>query len=244
MISNDFLMNELRAIVTALQTQEIPLIIGGGYGLFLKAEYIRQRRIRTRLSPPPPARATADIDIFLGTEVISDESKTTEIREALNRLGYLPVDTAKFYQFYKNIEYSGSNRAIKFDFLAAPVKGEYAAKVKIDKRRIRPRSGEGFHAHTTPEALTKNYGKYHAFDVYTTWAMMTEGEWGEAIKICTRYAKDSQVIKAKEIVNRLFNSHLAIGVIRIKEHARDVSIEFDESTTAEFLADLKEIISG
>jgi hypothetical protein len=52
------------------------------------------------------------------------------------------------------MEYAGLPRGVKIDLLAAPVSGDKKATVRQDRRRIRPRAGEGLHAHTTPEALT------------------------------------------------------------------------------------------
>jgi hypothetical protein len=78
------------------------------------------------------------------------------IRHALDELDYSPVPGAEFYQFFREIEVGGVRRNLKFDFLAAPIVGEQAHKVKADVRRIRPRgtTDTPMHAHTTPEALT------------------------------------------------------------------------------------------
>lgn len=153
-MTNDPLRDELRRLARSLEGQGIKLIVGGGYGLLLRAEYVRRSGVRTRFAELPGARSTNDIDIFLGAEIIVDGAKTTLIREALDELGYVPVESAKFYQFVRPIEYAGLPRGVKIDFLAAPVEGEGAAKVKSDARRIRPRAAKGLHAHTTPEALT------------------------------------------------------------------------------------------
>ncbi len=153
-MTNDPLRDELNRLARRLEAQGIKLIVGGGYGLLLRAEYVRRSGVRTRFVELPGARSTNDIDIFLGAEIIVDGSKTTLIRKALDELGYMPVESAKFYQFVRQVEYRGLPRSVKIDFLAAPVEGEGAARVKSDVRRIRPREAKGLHAHTTPEALT------------------------------------------------------------------------------------------
>lgn len=163
-MTNDPLRDELRRLARRLEAQGIKLIVGGGYGLLLRAEYVRRSGVRTRFAELPGARSTNDIDIFLGAEIIVDGRKTTLIREALNELGYVPVESAKFYQFVREVAYRGLPRGVKIDFLAAPVEGEGAAKVKSDVRRIRPREAKGFHAHITPEALTVE-DQLLAFDI-------------------------------------------------------------------------------
>lgn len=150
----DPLREELRKLARALEPHGIRLIVGGGYGLLLRAEQIRLSGARTRFAELPGARSTNDIDIFLGAEVITDAAKTTLIRAALDALGYEPIEGAKYYQFVLPVVYAGLPRGVKIDLLAAPVSGEKKAAVRQDSRRVRPRSGEGLHAHITPEALT------------------------------------------------------------------------------------------
>ena len=133
------LLDQLRQFADTLAEKNISLIIGGGYGLLLKAKHIQRTGARTRLEQIPIARSTGDIDVFLTTEVIIDKNKMTAIRQALDELGYSPVPGAEYYQFYREVEIAGVPRNLKFDFLAAPITGEQAKKVKADVRRIRPR---------------------------------------------------------------------------------------------------------
>lgn len=153
-MTNDPLREELRRLALRLQPLQIRLIVGGGYGLLLRTEHIRRTGARTRFREIPAARSTNDIDLFLGAAIITDADKTSQIRAALDDLGYVPVEAAKYYQFVLPIEYAGLPRGVKIDLLAAPVQDQEAAKVKVDSRRIRPRDGAGLHAHTTPEAIT------------------------------------------------------------------------------------------
>ncbi len=150
----DPLREELRKLARALEPHAIRLIVGGGYGLLLRTEQIRLSGARTRFAEPPGARSTNDIDIFLGAEVITDAAKTALIRGALDALGYEPIEGARYYQFVLPIPYAGLPRGVKIDLLAAPVSGDRKAAIRQDSRRVRPREGEGLHAHTTPEALT------------------------------------------------------------------------------------------
>lgn len=153
-MTNDPLIQQLRLLTQALDPHGIRLIVGGGYGLLLRAEQIREGGVRTRFGKLPGTRSTTDLDIFLSAEVITDADKTMKISSVLDDLGYKPIDDAKYYQFVLPIKYAGLDRGVKIDLLAAPVTGDQQTQVKQDDRRIRPRGGEGLHAHTTPEALT------------------------------------------------------------------------------------------
>ncbi len=154
-MNGDPLLNQLRQFADKLTEKNIALVIGGGYGLLLKAKHIQRSGARTRLEQIPIARSTGDIDVFLTTEVIIDNNNMAAIREALDELGYSPVPGAEYYQFFREVTIGGVKRNLKFDFLAAPVLGEQAKKVRADVRRIRPRGAQApMHAHTTPEALT------------------------------------------------------------------------------------------
>lgn len=151
-VTADPLRSELIALATLLTQRGIVLTVGGGYGLVLKREYVMVHNLRTRFKDPPYVRSTNDVDLFLTADLIVDGQATRTIREALEVLGYVPIDTAKYFQFFKSIEYNGTNVNLKFDFLAPPVHDP--ALVSMDSRRIRPRSYSGFHARVTPEALT------------------------------------------------------------------------------------------
>jgi hypothetical protein len=129
------------------------LIIGGGYGLVLRSERIRESGARTLLPEIPAARSTEDLDVFLKAEIIGDQSKTKSIRDALDQLHYEPV--VKNFQFARSINFAGSKRSVKIDLLASPVPAYLAQNVKADNTRIRPRGAyKELHARLTPEAIT------------------------------------------------------------------------------------------
>ena len=66
--------------------ESIPLIIAGGYGLYLKQRSIVHSGLRTLFSPDllPDNRTTSDIDLFLRAEVVvSDPSAGRHVRPAI-----------------------------------------------------------------------------------------------------------------------------------------------------------------
>jgi hypothetical protein len=73
-MNGDPLLNQLRQFAETLAEKNIPLVIGGGYGLLLKANHIQRLGARTRLEQIPIARSTGDIDVFLTTEVIINKN--------------------------------------------------------------------------------------------------------------------------------------------------------------------------
>jgi hypothetical protein len=281
-MNGDPLLSQLRQFAEKLAETNVRLIIGGGYGLLLKANHIQRIGARTRLEQIPIARSTGDIDVFLTNEVIIDKSNMAAIRQALDELEYSPVPGAEYYQFFREVTIAGATRNLKFDFLAAPVLGEQAKRVKADIRRIRPRAitGAPMHAHTTPEALTveehllavnigetdkavevflphpfsyvmlklfalrdqidneaKEFGRHHAFDIYSTWAMMTEEEFGQAEDLRLQYADLGVMPEAIEIADALFADENARGMIRLQEHARLENVELVQ--IGEFTKDIR-----
>lgn len=151
---SDVLRQDLCRLAALLTAEEVSLVVGGAYGLLLRAETLRANKKRTRFPEALEPRSTEDIDCFLGVEVITDPKKTEAIRNSLSELGYEPVTGAEYYQFAREVNVSGQTRSVKFDFHAAPVLSDLRSVVKQDDRRIRPHGFSKFHAHATPEALS------------------------------------------------------------------------------------------
>jgi hypothetical protein len=152
-MTGDPFKRELVALHRALHGS-LPLIIGGGYGLVLRDELLRRSRAQTRRAYPS-ARSTDDIDLFLKLELLLDATHAQQFREALDGLGYTPVESAKYYQFSRAILVEGKERAMKIDLLArVPESAEEKKHARADIRRVRSRGFGLLHAHATPEAIT------------------------------------------------------------------------------------------
>jgi hypothetical protein len=152
----DLLKAGLLELHKELPSGDIRLIVGGGYGLYLKQQHLQHQNQRTLLNVEiwPEARSTNDLDVFLAAEVVTDSTRMKAIKAALDRLGYTPIESAKYYQFVKPMPLS---RHIKLDLMAGPL-GEYEARVKTDARRIRPRPSVHLHARRVDEALDLEHG--------------------------------------------------------------------------------------
>jgi hypothetical protein len=147
------LKTSLLDLLLKLEDRQIPLILGGGYGLYLKQLHLQQSNSETLIDGElwPRPRATQDIDILLKTEVIADTEKMMLIKEALNNLGYEPVPGAEYMQFIKDL---GDSRSVKVDFLTGPLDSfKDDPRLRVDDRRVKPPKSVGLHAHRTDEAV-------------------------------------------------------------------------------------------
>jgi hypothetical protein len=127
-----------------------PIVLAGGFGLYLKQQRLLKTEGQTLFSRElwPVSRTTEDIDLLLYAEIATSSQRMGEIRQALDRLGFKPIETAKYYQFVR----SGDSGTVKIDLLAGPL-GEHESRVKADDRRVRPKPSVNLHARRTPEAI-------------------------------------------------------------------------------------------
>ena len=282
----DPLREQLRLLALELKKDEIKLILGGGYGLVLKTEYIRQTNAATRFEEIPQARSTNDLDLFLSAEIITSAEKIEKIRDALQKLKFEPL--APFFQFQLPTVFEGLEKPVKIDLLAALPLTEVERKlVKINNPRIRPKKAKNIHGYLTEEAVTieenllpvniagegdapleiylphpfsylvmklfalrdrlkdeaKDFGAYHAFDIYRIVAMMTENEWNEAVDLRKRFRDAPKIGEAAEIAGDLFASVESIGVLRVRQHARAVGFSIPPENLAALIEDLQELLS-
>lgn len=148
----DQLTANLLDLLHELEGRKIPIMIGGGYGLYLKRRHLAATGQRTLLDVLPPERATNDLDMFLRADLLSDLERTREVREAIIRLGYVSVNEAKFLQWKREIVVAGVPQEVKIDVLVGPL-GEFRTKLKVSMPRVRPKGEIEFHAHAVEEAI-------------------------------------------------------------------------------------------
>jgi hypothetical protein len=152
----DALEANLLDLLHELSDESISLIVGGGYGVYLKQQHIKRSGARTLLQELPTARSTNDIDIFLRTELLADRKRSQALAGALKRMGCESVDAAKHFQFSREKEIAGQRRKVKFDLLTGPIDPSVdETKLDINPPRVRPagKAGVGLHGRLTDEAL-------------------------------------------------------------------------------------------
>ena len=153
----DPLLGSLLDLLHELRDALPPLTIGGGFGLHLKRRRLEQSGERTLIDPAlwPVVRSTNDVDVLLRAEVLADVKRVRVLADALDRLGYVPVQGAEFMQFIRTIGQGEQAREVKIDLLVGPF-GAFKDRLKTAKPpRVRPKAEKKgrLHAHDTPEAV-------------------------------------------------------------------------------------------
>jgi hypothetical protein len=148
------LQTALLDLLHEVRGTEIRLIIGGGFGIYLKMDHVRQLGLRTLLREWPEPRSTNDLDLFLRPDLLIESAKLKPLAEALAKLSYKVVPGAEKYQFVKLGPGGIQAGSIKIDILTGPQRSFQGTKVKTDARRIRPSPSVGIHAHPVDKVPT------------------------------------------------------------------------------------------
>jgi len=265
MITLTNLQTALLDLLQKIQGTEIKLIIGGGFGIYLKTNHAKRLVMRTLLDQWPEPRSTNDLDLFLRPELLIDSSRLKPIVSAITDLGYQVVPGAENYQFVKPGPGGTDAGSVKIDILTGPQSCFQGTQVKADTRRARPKPSVGMHAHPVDEALTleegllpillagtlssgdtweseiflphpytflmmklfafrdrlddpdKEFGRYHALDLYTILATTTEEEWDYALQLRDQHKNEPFTIKAGHLVSDYFSAPERLGMIRLRE---------------------------
>lgn len=285
MITMPGLQTALLDLLYEVRGTDVAVIIGGGYGIYLKTGHVQRLEKRTLFQEWPEPRSTNDLDLFLRPELLIDAGKLKPLAQAIARLGYRVVPGAEKYQFVKPGPGGGAAGSIKIDILTGPRARFEGTGVKADLRRARPNPSVGIHAHPVDETPTleegllpetlagnlstgvtwqaevylphpytfvmmklfafrdrlgdadKEYGRYHALDLYTIMATTTEAEWREALAMRKRHAEDSFVREAGNIVSMYFAALDSPGMIRMRESR----YYRPQLQLAEFMSAIKEL---
>jgi len=259
------LQTALLDLLHEVQGTNVKLIIGGGYGIYLRTEHVRRLGVRTLLEEWPEVRSTNDLDLYLRPELLIDSEKLKPLSDALDKLGYRPVPGAENYQFVKPGLGGTEASSFKIDILTGPESRFQGTRVRVDGRRARPKPSIGLHAHPTNEALTlekgllqimfkgklssgepweaevflphsytflmmklfafkdrfedekKEFGRYHAIDMYTILATTTEIEWKQALEFRDLYSEEHFIIEAGKLIKKHFSAYDQWGIIRLRE---------------------------
>jgi hypothetical protein len=87
----------------------------------------------------------------------------------------------------------------------------------------------------------KDFGAYHAFDIYRVISMMTEEEWEQSCTMRDEFAEELKIQEARQIVGELFSNDDSLGVLRIKQHAKLVETELLDENILALVKDLNEL---
>lgn len=265
MITIPDLQASLLDLLHEIEGSEVKVIIGGGFGIYLKVAHLAKEGRRTLWQEWPEPRSTNDLDLFLRPELLIESEKLKPMADAIVRLGYQVVSGAEYYQFVKPGPGGADVGSVKIDILTGPQSRFKATKVRTDARRVRPNPSIGLHAHPVDEALTleagllpivlsgtlssgkpskaevflphpytfammklfafrdrlgdadKEFGRYHALDLYTILATTTEDEWEYALKLRDQHSGQPIIIEAGRLVSEYFSAIDRLGMIRLRE---------------------------
>jgi hypothetical protein len=265
MITITDLQTALLDLLQEIRGSEIRLIIGGGFGIYLKTDHAKRLNKRTLLDQWPEPRSTNDLDLFLCPELLIESSRLKPLVSAITGLGYQVVPGAENYQFVKAGPSGTVAGRVKIDILTGAQSCFQGTRVKVDTRRARPKPSVGMHAHPVDEALTleqgllpillagtlssgdtweseiflphpytfsmmklfafkdrlddpdKEFGRYHALDLYTILATTTEEEWEYALQLRDQHKNDPFIIEAGHLVSEYFSTSERLGMIRLIE---------------------------
>jgi hypothetical protein len=265
MTSMPDLQTALLDLLHELEGTEVKLILGGGFGIFLKTDYVRRSNLKTVLRERPESRSTNDLDLFLRPELLIESSKLKPFAKAVKKLGYQVIPGAENYQFMKPGLGGAEAGSVKIDILTGPRSRFQGTRVKTDDRRAKPNPSVGIHAHPLNEAPTmeegllaytlngklssgqlwegeiflphpytflmmklfafgdrlddevKDFGRYHALDLYTILATTTETEWNQALEFRDRHRGEPHVVEAGNVVSLHFSALGRLGMIRLRE---------------------------
>lgn len=146
----DPLRTDLCRLCRRVASEDVRLLLVGGYGILLKAEQIRANHLET-VAPTLFPRATDDLDLLLTSRVVADIGSMEALRASLRELGYEPVTGGEFYQWFRELEAEeGAASRVRIDLLGQIP--EDRSGVKHTERRIRPHDFQGLHAHPVVEA--------------------------------------------------------------------------------------------
>ena len=149
------LSNALLDLIDNISSENLKLIVGGGFGIYLRhKELLKEGNTKTLFKEWPQPRSTNDLDLFLKAELLADSSKLKPLVDAIQKLGYNPIESARYYQFSKPGPKGGEAGGFKIDILTGPVEHLRKIGVKADSRRAHPKPKIELHAHPVDEALT------------------------------------------------------------------------------------------
>jgi hypothetical protein len=89
------LKTALLDLLYAIRDTGLKIIVGGGYGIYLKVNRVQQLRQRTLLNQWPEPRSTNDLDLFLRPELLIQPEQLRPFAKALDSLDYEVVPALK-----------------------------------------------------------------------------------------------------------------------------------------------------
>jgi hypothetical protein len=87
-------------------------------------------------------------------------------------------------------------------------------------------------------------GKYHALDLYTVWATISEADWAQAERLRERFAEHPVMDDARAAAEALFAANDSPGVVALRDQARRQRVPIPDDVINSFRADLRRLLAG
>lgn len=181
---NDPMWSEFKLLWDEFRAAGLRLLLAGGYGLFLKQNWVSSNpEIQTVIALPrwldAAPRVTKDLDLVVGLDIISSGDAQEAIVTILTKHGFIVSEKNPRWQFVKQL---GPGHSLVVE-LHAPLPTSAHPNVHADDVRVKrkPSLGvAGIHGRTNPEAVGCDH---HPFSFETdgltitvpnavTWAIM------------------------------------------------------------------------
>lgn len=149
-MDDSILLNTFLDLHHKLGKKGLNIILGGGYGLFLKQLTLMSEPSLSTLLPVeswPRPRSTSDLDLFFPLELLISLEEMKAVRAAIDEMQFKPITGSEYWSFLL------PENQVKIDLLTGPIEEVAKNKLKNDSRRARPKGDLQLHAHPVPEAL-------------------------------------------------------------------------------------------
>ena len=156
---NDELWEHFKPLWNDFQAVDGSILVAGGYGLYLKQQWLRQQSDPVIVVPlsrwlDASPRVTKDLDLVIALDLIADQAKNRQMLSALEAQGFRvsEIPGGKRWQFVKHLE---NDRRVIAELHASTPSDEHTL-LKADKIRVKrkPSMGdEGVHGRLNPEAV-------------------------------------------------------------------------------------------
>ena len=144
------LYNTFLDLHNKLDKKGLNIILGGGYGLYLKQlALMSESGVRTLLPIDSCAspRSTSDLDLFFPLELLISLEEMQAVQATIDEMQFKPITGSEYWSFLL------PENQVKIDLLTGPIEETAKNKLKSDSRRARPKGDLQLHAHPVPEAL-------------------------------------------------------------------------------------------
>ena len=216
-VPEQYLRSSLLDLNLRLNAKGISLILGGGFGLFLKQlDLLMKENTRTLLPIEawPKPRTTNDLDLFVPMELLVQLTDMQAVRTILDELKFEAVSGSQFWQFVLPAT------DVKIDLLTGPIPEEANPLLKFESgennRRVRPKGALTLHARRTPEALGLVENQE---EITVKGKLSNESEYSGTIRIPSPFTYLMMKLTAfgDQVDNeqRVFGRHHALDVYRI-----------------------------